>query len=709
MNRVAAAVALALAGTFSANAATFEPWRAVAPTELSGRPATAASDLAAEVLFWNIRVDDSDYPNERVTREYIRYKIYDPEKSVNLTRISELTATSEGTEMGSVTFLARLVLPDGTIKEFGKDSIQERDVLHSGSEQNWLSHLLGASGTEVKEKFLAVTGIEPGAVLEFQFTRAEYHPQRLYVHVFQKNGVPIRHLEYVQQLADSASFIPRPFLIGGTVFHAALHNDTRKHQITVTVDDLPPLYSEPLSPPVLERSLAIAGSYVVVNDLVNTHHLQTSITINPKAGPWSNFASRMAFLEKDVTEGWPIEAQLAAKLTAGSSSELEKGRRIHQYVHELYLKYVHSPRASRPLLRKYFAAEPEQVIEFDRNLDVSLQTTDFLWLAVGLYKAAGLKAQTILLPNNTVIRFDQSMTSEVFLPDICARVLVDGQWKFSQPATRQMLPLGTLPLPNVGGVGLIAQVGKTEFIDVPMPTANDSSIVNAGAFELSAEGGLTGTCTQTLTGVPAIALKTRLEIGDDERRNRILSRNLRTEFKADAVRVTSVRGALDPDAPLVITYTIRWTNYGTVTKSRIIFVPCVFESRSQPLFPSAIRHNSLTFPNPVKVVDDFTLHAPEGYVLEAPSAPASIPGSALSITYNVSYVPVRNQILVKRTYFSTLERVDKDRYPDLRGWFDSVAKLDMHELVLLQKPAAAAAPAANPKPDASSDSAKTTQ
>ena len=85
------------------------------------------------------------------------------------------------------------------------------------------------------------------------------------------------------------------------------------------------------------------------------------------------------------------------------------------------------------------------MIEFEKNPDVPLSSMDFLWVAIGLYKAAGLKVQTILLPNNNVIAFDQSMTSEAFLPDACARVLVNDHWVFSLPSTVFPLPLGALP------------------------------------------------------------------------------------------------------------------------------------------------------------------------------------------------------------------------------------------------------------------------
>lgn len=47
-------------------------WRPVAPEELTEAKPKLEPEAAAEVLFWNIEVDDHDFPFERTVKEYIR-------------------------------------------------------------------------------------------------------------------------------------------------------------------------------------------------------------------------------------------------------------------------------------------------------------------------------------------------------------------------------------------------------------------------------------------------------------------------------------------------------------------------------------------------------------------------------------------------------------------------------------------------------------
>jgi hypothetical protein len=679
-------IGIILATGSLASARDFDPWKPISPAEMTKAPPASAPDAPAEVLLWTISVDDSYYPANRKIREYLRYKIYDPEKSVNLTRISELTTSWEGEELGTVDFLAHLTLPDGTSKDFTKDSIQQRNIVQSGSDQNWFSRLVSGPGTEVQEKFLAVTGIEPGSILEIQFTRTLKYSSPLFKHVFQKSGIPVHHVEYTQHIPSPYDFAPRPFLINGALYHANLKADAKNRVLVVTADDLPPLYAEPLSPPLLDRSLAIAGSYQAVHTVFLARQTSSSVRIDPKDGPWASFASRVSMIETDATENWPILKRTAIAITAGATTDREKAERIHNYVHQRYLAFTRSSKVKRTLVCQYNSAAPEEVIEFEKNPEVVLNSMDFLWVAIGLYKAAGLKVQTILLPNNTVIAFDPSMTSEAFLPDACARVLVSGQWIFSLPSTVLPLPLGALPAANVGRVGLIAQVNKSEFVDVPAPRAEDSVISNSGAFELSPDGSMTGVCTRTLTGMPSYVFKMRLRNAADERRLRSTARLLKNELKAERVVVASVDGIDDASAPVVIHYKISFSDYATVTKSRLIFTPAIFESQSPPLFPDETRRNDVVFPFPFTTSDDFTVHMPVGYKLEAPSAPQSIPGSILSLTYNVTYVPSQNLIRTRRTHVSQLTKVELPTYPRLKNWFDSVAKIDSHELVLMRDP-----------------------
>src|ERR1700677_688282 len=145
--RISAPVALALC-LLSPNleAIGMEAWWPVDAGQLQEQASTLSPGAAAEVLDWKIEEDDSQLPLQSDYHEYIRYKIFDPERAANITRVSETMASYDGTSLVDMTLRARLILPDGTRKEFGKESIQERDLQRNGSEKSWVTRLFGSSG-----------------------------------------------------------------------------------------------------------------------------------------------------------------------------------------------------------------------------------------------------------------------------------------------------------------------------------------------------------------------------------------------------------------------------------------------------------------------------------------------------------------------------------------------------------------------------------
>ena len=110
---------------------------------------------------------DARVAQRRVT-EYIRYKIYDPSRAVDITRISAIEESVEDRKVSDVTIHGRLTLPDGTVHEIGQDSIHQRPLLHRATEESFAQRLFGSEGLVANEQFVAVEGMKPGSVLEFQ-------------------------------------------------------------------------------------------------------------------------------------------------------------------------------------------------------------------------------------------------------------------------------------------------------------------------------------------------------------------------------------------------------------------------------------------------------------------------------------------------------------------------------------------------------------
>src|SRR5437764_1502473 len=114
---------LLLAGSVSA-ASTL--WQNATPEELAQRESSLEPGAAVEAISRRIEIDDSQYPSSRTIREYVRYKIFDPERADTILRLSKRSLSFDGDDIQTANMKARLTQPDGSIREFGAESLHER-------------------------------------------------------------------------------------------------------------------------------------------------------------------------------------------------------------------------------------------------------------------------------------------------------------------------------------------------------------------------------------------------------------------------------------------------------------------------------------------------------------------------------------------------------------------------------------------------------
>src|SRR5580693_7588399 len=74
-------------------------WDPIDPAELAESAPKIDPAAAAEVIFRKITINDRDYPDDRTVSEYVRYKVFDPEKATNITRVSARSISFDGTEL----------------------------------------------------------------------------------------------------------------------------------------------------------------------------------------------------------------------------------------------------------------------------------------------------------------------------------------------------------------------------------------------------------------------------------------------------------------------------------------------------------------------------------------------------------------------------------------------------------------------------------
>jgi hypothetical protein len=126
-------------------------WRTVSPAELAVKESSIEKDADAEAIFWEVRLDDKKL-SELAYEHYFRVKIFTERGRERFSKFD--IPFLKGKKVRDVA--ARVVKPDGIIVELNPQDVFEREIVKS-------------DGFKIKAVSFAISGIEPGAVLEYRY------------------------------------------------------------------------------------------------------------------------------------------------------------------------------------------------------------------------------------------------------------------------------------------------------------------------------------------------------------------------------------------------------------------------------------------------------------------------------------------------------------------------------------------------------------
>jgi hypothetical protein len=649
----------------------------VTAADLNAVPPAAEAEAPAVALQWDIHVDDRDYPQERTITEYVRYKIFDPEKSVPLTRLSEFVASVGGESLEQADIQARVTLASGAVREFGRQDIQERTLNQTG--ENGVLRFFSGNSAEIQERYLAVGGLEAGAILEIRITR-HTRSGGDYACLLQKS-VPAQHLHFVHDLPGGFNWSTSGFLSQPLGITARFDVDHDHNREVVTADNLPSLVPEPLSLPAFSRSLAYFLSARPAHEVRISRNINRSIEIRSSDGLWARIAALEYLRVEDAVYGDYAVGKQASILTSGAGSGREKALRIHEYVQRLFRDFSRGNRGLR--ISRAELPPLGHVMHFDQYPNEPIVPNSFVLLEIGLDRAAGLKAQEVMMADRSQMEFDSQLASDMFLRRRAVWVNCDGEPVISFSATTMPLAFGELPWYLRGEPALIAKSGPQQFVGSPGLAPTESSVTNIVDVTLDPDGTLHGTGKQTIVGPRAQEIRAALIGRTNERRRQLQSRRMASAFGADArTMVTGMEGIDEPGAPVTLEFNFTVPNYALITAHRIIFRPDVMRLQASSQFAAAERHNAVFFHFPTDDSDEITFHYPDGYSLESPSIPPGFPGRQLRYEVGASYSARQHLLTYHRKFWADVGYVPLEFYSNLKAHFDAVAREDQQQFVL---------------------------
>ena len=389
-------VPLVLARPLSAASPQWEP---VTPAELSDDKPKLEPEAAAEILRYRLEIDDSHLERrDRLTQ--IRYKIYDPGRAVDVTRVARFWG---GRVNRDYRIVARLTLPDGTSRIFDEHDLRKRSVAEEGRANGILGMIHTQSDWSIEEKFLAVTGVVKGSVLDVWEWEPGLERTDWHMNAIQRPDTPIRQFEYVSRYKPDTDTLHRSFVLnpcGGQMTH-----DEKAGMLRFVAQNLPSIRREPLAPPDTYFSLTIIETYESKRRQVYRRNLSVPMpgSVSPSLGPWAFISTALDF--EDADQGYVtkrVKAK-AAELVAGITEPREKARRIYDYVQGLYQRF--SKRADLENWYTRYVESVDELINLDKIDSTIIRSGDFHYLFVALARSAGLECHSVFHPLRTAFPF----------------------------------------------------------------------------------------------------------------------------------------------------------------------------------------------------------------------------------------------------------------------------------------------------------------
>ncbi|MBI2497076.1 MAG: transglutaminase domain-containing protein, partial [Opitutae bacterium] len=637
---------ISLAVGLTAPAAT--KWPEFDRAELADTKPQIEPDADAEILLHEVVIDDSALETTHISHFY-RIHIYTDR---GVARFAKLELFHDrNTDIFGIE--ARTLLPDGTVKELGRKEAFSREVMRSGS-------------TRLRVESFAPLALTPGVVLDYRYQELRNVKSPMNSLRFQSD-LPARVVRYRFRPVDI------PVIMPGFSLRCLTFNFP-SFKLKATGDGYYPIEArnvqsrkvEPMQPEMIQSYVAVLLYY----------------SIFEASTPAAYWAKKSAELHAQTERAARVTAALQtalAGIVVPGEQEADKLSKIHDFCRT---RIVNRDRDSSGFTREQRRKLPANPTAADTLKHGSGTASDINILFVALARAAGLDARLALGNDRGQFLYTPDMPAPFVFTKTVAAVRRDGIWSFFDPGAGY-LPPEMLDWRYCGTSALIADPKEGLIQPVAHTVAGASLAWREAKFTLDEAGTLEGDVTMTFTGYFEAAEKNILDSATTEERNKYVTDGVQKALKLAEVTAVDVGNASDPIAPIKVQYHLRVPDFAEHTGSRLFLQPAVFRKGVPPLFQTATRNFPVLFNHHYTEIDDVTIIFPDGFEVEAGSAPDDLLLGAIgnyqtSITLNKR----SRQLRYQREFSLNANGVAPAHYATLKQAFDGLYARDNHLLTL---------------------------
>lgn len=621
-------------------------WRPITPAEMEQKTSVVEPDADAEAIFWDVRLDDKK-SNKLSYRHYVRVKIFTERGRERFSKID--IPFMKGKKVEDVA--ARVIKPDGSIVDLKQTDIFEREVAKAGK-------------LRVQAKSFAVPGIEPGVIVEYQYSE-----------VLKNDGAGGERLVFQRDIPmQKVTYSVRPYGKSVLKFNSYNMPDTkfvegRDGFQSATLTNVPAYKEEPYMPPDDEVRKWVYLQY---------QGLGTLFQWGMVSWRWMPLISGLRKPKKEV------QAKVT-EVTAGALQEEEKVRRIFDFVQKSIKNVALDPNITEEQIEKLDIDGPDDVLK--RGMGTSFHK-DLLFAA--MTRAAGFEVAVLLAGDRNDNFFNPDkypFPSFVEMSGIAVKL--NGEWKYFDPCSPAM-PFASLPWQREGVRAMLVTESSFIWQTIKVTEPLKSPARRDGKFVLNADGSLEGEINLQYEGHQAISRRQEQMRDSQAKREELIRDEIKNRISTAEVSNISIVNFDDSSKPLTYIMKVRVPNYAQKAGKRLIFQPSFFEFGTPPAFSSATRVNSVYFRFPWSEKDTVAIKLPEGYLPDGIDAPESISDTS-KITQNkiaLRVDPATNTLnLTRDFYFGANGNIifPVSSYPALKRLFDSFSKSDTHAVTIKQQ------------------------
>lgn len=550
----------------------------------------------------------------------------------------------------------RTVSPDGTITPFAGKAFN--------------STIVKGHGIKYLAKKFTLPNVQVGSIIEWKFTEY-WEDYVLSAHWTVQDTLAQKRAKFVfipffksgQYVEDSRGEIKDRVLyqMVGLPSNTAIKS-IGDDRMELELKDIPAFQEEDFAPPADLLKMRVNFYY------------GTSKTSNPQEF-WKQEGK---YWSKDVDKfiGRP-DSSVLKDIVSASDTPDQKLHKIYAYVQKIKnLNYEGHADDELPNTNNKEKRSVETVLRKQEGFRDEITRT-----FVGLARAAGVEAYEMRVADRNETFFQVNVPNPSQLTSELAIVMVDGKPVFLDPGT-PYCPYGLLPWRHTSTHGLRQLPnGASEVTSTPPADYKNAISKRVGRLQLSADGSVHGQVAVAWTGVEALEHRLSGFHTDEAGRKKELENELQEVLPpGSSVEELKATGWDTPGEQLSATFKVDVPSFASSTGKRLLVPSHLFQGEKTQPFSHGERKQPVYFSYPYYAMDDVQITFPAEFHVE--NLPQSAPINTAFSVYKVDRSVSGNTLSVARTFAIGGIAFNRDQFPAVKQFFDSVTADDAESLVL---------------------------